>query len=64
MQVGLKLICMVIGPMYSHILDGKHIKRSIDAHLITLHALHCLFMEAFFKKYPELEDPCKRKRRV
>ena len=37
------------------ILEGKHVRRGIDAHIITLQALHTLYQDAFFEEYPDLK---------
>ena len=35
------------------ILNGKHYKRAIECHIITLEALSDLWWDAFFERYPE-----------
>ena len=35
------------------ILDGKHIRRGIEAHVTTLSALYCLLEEEFNSEYPQ-----------
>ena len=32
------------------ILDGKHVKRGVDAHIVTMQALQMLYQEAFVKE--------------
>ena len=38
------------------ILDGRHVKRAVHAHMITFQALLQLYTEAFFSKYPGVES--------
>ena len=33
-----------------HILDGKHVKRGVEAHIVTLQAVQMLYQEAVFKE--------------
>ena len=41
----------IYGPAtVKQILDGKHVKRGLEAHIITLHALEMLYQEALFKE--------------
>ena len=35
------------------IINGKHYKRAIECHIITLEALSDLWWDAFFERYPE-----------
>ena len=36
------------------IIEGKHVKRGVEAHMITLQALFTLYQEAFFQEHPDL----------
>lgn len=38
------------------ILEGKHVKRAIEAHFITLQSLMTLYQEAFFTEYSDLKE--------
>ena len=40
------------------ILDGKHVKRGMEAHLITLQCLFGLYTEAFCDEYPTVTEQC------
>ena len=43
------------GPLtVRQILEGKHVKRGVEAHLVTLQALFMLYQNAFFKEYPDV----------
>ena len=43
------------GPLaVRQIIEGKHVKRGVEAHLITLQALFRLYQEAFVVEYPAL----------
>ena len=37
------------------ILNGKHYNRAIDCHITILQVLYDIWIEAFFKSYPEIE---------
>ena len=37
-------------------LDGKHVQRCIDAHIITLQKLHSLYQAAFFEQHSDFLD--------
>ena len=38
------------------ILGEKHVRRCIDAHIITLQALHSLYRETFFEQHSDIVD--------
>ena len=38
------------------ILDGKHVKRGVNAHMVTLQAFFQLYTEAFFSAHPGSQD--------
>lgn len=38
------------------ILEGKHVRRGIEAHLVTVEVLFSLFQDTFFQHYPEVVD--------
>ena len=38
------------------ILEGKHMKRAVDAHLISLQVLFDLFLEAYNCTHPQLQS--------
>ena len=38
------------------ILDEKHVRRCIDAHIITQQALHSLYQETFFEQHSDVVD--------
>ena len=38
------------------ILDGKHVRRCIDAQIITLQKLHSLYQVAFFEQHSDVLD--------
>ena len=54
------------GPVTTRqILEARHIKRALDAHMTTIRALHELYIEEFyieefFVQYPEVKDTCMR----
>ena len=51
----------IYGPLVvKQILDGKHVKRGVEAHLLTLQALFQLYLDAFFKECPALLDKLSR----
>ena len=43
------------------ILEGKHVKRGIQAHLTSLQALFKLYGDAFFQQNPDVLEECSRK---
>lgn len=50
------------GPLtVKQILEGKHVKRGIQAHLTTLQALFMLYADAFFKECPAVRLECSAK---
>ena len=54
-------MCWVESELYGpstvrQILDGNHVKRGENAHIITLQALFTLYQEAFFKQHQELHE--------
>ena len=38
------------------IMNDKHYKRANECHMITLQALHDLWLEAFFKEYGQIAE--------
>ncbi|RXM28417.1 hypothetical protein EOD39_9814 [Acipenser ruthenus] len=43
------------GPMtVKQITEGKHVKRGVEAHMVTLQALFMLYQEAFFQEHLDL----------
>ena len=36
------------------ILEGRHVRRAIEAHVVTTQTLFLLYQEAFFEDHPEL----------
>ena len=54
-------LCWIEAELYGaatvkQILEGRHVKRGITAHLTTLQALFTLYVDAFFKDKPDLID--------
>jgi len=41
-----------------HILEAKHMKRALEAHMTTVQALYDLYVEEFFLDHPHLKGPC------
>jgi hypothetical protein len=39
-----------------HIIEGKHVRRGVEGHLITLQAMFTLYQEEFFLKYSDLQS--------
>ena len=59
-------LCWIEGDLYGsatvkQILEGKHVKRGIAAHLTTLQALFTLYAEAFFNEKEDLLHECASK---
>lgn len=49
----------IYGPTTTtQILEAKHMKRALEAHITTVQALFDLYMEQFFREYPNLKGPC------
>ena len=47
----------IYGPVTTRkILEGKHMKRSVDAHIMTLQVFFDLYIEAFFEEQSALQD--------
>ena len=44
----------------SSVLAGKHIRRGMEAHLLTVQALFTLYLEAFTARNPNLRDTIQR----
>jgi len=45
----------IYGPVtVKKIAEGKHVKRGVEAHLLTLQALFTMYQEAFFEKHQSL----------
>ena len=44
--------------MTRQILEAKHMKRALEAHITTIQALYDLYVEEFFLEYPHLLGPC------
>lgn len=38
------------------ILGGKHVKRGVDAHVVTLQSLFQLYQVAFLREHPDLQE--------
>ena len=49
----------IYGPTTTRqIIEAKHMKRALEAHLTTAQALFDLYMEEFFLEHPSLKGPC------
>lgn len=49
----------IYGPTTTRqILEAKHMKRALQAHITTVQALYDLYVEEFFREHPHLKDPC------
>jgi len=49
----------IYGPTTTRqILDAKHMKRALEAHMTTVQALYDLCVEEFFLDHPDLKGPC------
>ena len=49
----------IYGPTTTRqILEAKHMKRALDAHMTTVLALCDLYVEEFFLDHPYLQGPC------
>ena len=49
----------IYGPVTTRqILEAKHMKRALEAHITTIQALYDLYVEEFFLEYPHLLGPC------
>ena len=59
-------LCWIEAELYGaatvkQIIEGRHVKRGITAHLTTVQALFTLYVEAFFKDKGELHHKCAEK---
>ena len=49
----------IFGPTRTRqILEAKHMKRALEAHMTTAQALYDLYVEEFFLDHPYLKGPC------
>ena len=49
----------IYGPTTTRqILDAKHMKRALEAHMATVQAFYDLYVEEFFLDHPDLKGPC------
>ena len=49
----------IYGPTTTRqILEAKHMKRALEAHMTTVQALYDLYVEEFFIEYPQMRGPC------
>ena len=49
----------IYGPTTTRqILEAKHVKRALEAHMTTVQALYDLYVEEFFLDHPHLKEPC------
>ena len=49
----------IYGPVTTRqILEAKHTKRALEAHITTIQALYDLYVEELFLEYPHLLGPC------
>jgi len=57
-RLGVKLTSMVQPQQDRHILEAKHAKRALEAHMTTVEALYDLSVEEFCLDHPHLKGPC------
>ncbi|KAL8565605.1 hypothetical protein ACOMHN_060346 [Nucella lapillus] len=49
----------IYGPTTTRqILEAKHMKRALEAHITTVQALFDLYVDEFFQEHPHLRGPC------
>jgi len=49
----------IYGPTTTRqILEAKHMKRALEAHMTTVQALYDFYVEEFFLDHPQLKEPC------
>ena len=49
----------IYGPTTTRqMLEAKHMKRALEAHMTTVQALYDLYVEEFFLDHPQLKEPC------
>ena len=49
----------IYGPTTTrHILETKHTKRALEAHMIRVQALYDFYVAKFFRDHPDLKGPC------
>ena len=49
----------IYGPVTTRqILEAKHMKKALEAHITTIQALYDLYVEEFFLEYPHLLGSC------
>ena len=49
----------IYGPTTTRqILEAKHMKRTLEAHITTVQALFDLYVDEFFQEHPHLRSPC------
>ena len=49
----------IYGPLTTRqILEAKHMKRALTAHMVTIQAVFSLYWEVLIEEYPSLQEPC------